>query len=130
MSYSESYSAAGMNMMGITLIVSMKGDLDESDMLQIQKDILGSIQHNSAKEVIIDVSYISMLDLPLFKILRETAQMVSVLGSGVVFVGFKAGIASALVDLDADFGDIRTAVTMDDGFELLKCKDTVNMPEG
>jgi len=98
--------------------------------LQIQKDILGSIQHNSAKEVIIDVSYISMLDLPLFKILRETAQMVSVLGSGVVFVGFKAGIASALVDLDADFGDIRTAVTMDDGFELLKCKDTVNMPEG
>ena len=36
------------------------------------------------------------------------------------FVGFQAGVASSLVDLDLDLDEIETAVTMEDGLEYLQ----------
>ncbi|MBF0496356.1 MAG: hypothetical protein HQK58_07240 [Deltaproteobacteria bacterium] len=45
--------------------------------------------------------------------------MDSLLGARPVFVGFKAGVASALVDLEVNLDTISTALTMEDGVELL-----------
>ncbi len=111
---------AGINMIGNCLVVTLKGDLDERMMVQIQKEVLSSIIKNHAKKVLIDVSHICVLDLSVFSVLKDVAEMIYVLGARVIFIGFQAGVASALVDLDADFDNLRTAVTMDDGLEILR----------
>ena len=118
-------SALGMHMMDNCLVVPVPGDIDDANALKLQQDILKNVKLNGAKEVLIDVSAIRVLDAFTFSIFKDAAQMISMLGAGVVFVGFQAGVASALVDLAVDFGDIDTAVTMQDGFELLRSRTPV-----
>ncbi|MFC1866688.1 STAS domain-containing protein [Thermodesulfobacteriota bacterium] len=121
------YSAFGMHMINDCLIIPVNGDLDDSHALQLRQDILKNVKLTCTKEVLIDVSTIRVLDAVTFSIFRDTAHMISMLGADVVFIGFQAGVASALVDLDIEFEDIRTAVTMQDGFELLRSKTSVPM---
>ena len=55
----------------------------------------------------------------------SSTNMTMMLGAKVVFVGFQAGVASALVDLDVNFGVIPTVVSMEDGFELLQSMTSI-----
>lgn len=118
-------SAHGMHMVDDCLVVPVHGDVDDAYALKLQQDILKNVKLNGARAVFIDVSTVRILDAFTFSIFKDTAQMISMLGAEVAFVGFQAGVASALVDLDVDFGDIQTAVTMQDGFELLRSKASV-----
>ncbi|MBF0231761.1 MAG: STAS domain-containing protein [Desulfamplus sp.] len=102
------------------LIVTLNGDLYDDYVRQLQKGVLEKVKATCAKEVLIDVSQVRVIDSVTFAILEDTVRMVTMLGAKVVFVGFQAGVASALVDLDVEFDDILTAVTIEDGFELLR----------
>jgi rsbT antagonist protein RsbS len=115
-------SALGMHMVNDCLVVQVNGDLDDAYIQKLRQDLLTNVKMTYAREVLIDVSTIRVLDEFTFSIFRDIAQMLSMLGARVVFVGFQAGVASALVDLGVELGDIRTAVTMEDGFELLRAK--------
>jgi rsbT antagonist protein RsbS len=116
------FSALGMHMVNDCLVVQVNGDLDDAYIQKLRQDLLINVKMSYVREVLIDVSNIRVLDAFTFSIFRDIAQMISLLGAGVVFVGFQAGVASALVDLGVELGDIRTAVTMEDGFELLRAK--------
>jgi rsbT antagonist protein RsbS len=116
------FSALGMHMVNDCLVVQVNGDLDDAYIQKLRQDLLINVKMSYVREVLIDVSAIRVLDAFTFSIFRDIAQMISLLGAGVVFVGFQAGVASALVDLGVELGDIRTAVTMEDGFELLRAK--------
>jgi rsbT antagonist protein RsbS len=109
------------------LIVPVNGDLDDAHALQLRQEILKNVKRTGTKEVLIDVSTVRVLDGVTFSIFRDTARMISMLGADVVFVGFQAGVASALVDLDIELEDICTAVTVQDGLELLRSKTSVFM---
>ncbi|MBF0119893.1 MAG: STAS domain-containing protein [Desulfobacterales bacterium] len=109
-----------MQIVNDCLIFNLNEDLDDDNVRQIQKEIIEKVKGASTKGVIIDVSAVRVINVFTFSILRDTARMIYMLGAKVVFVGFKAGVASALVDLDIEFGDILTSVTMEDGFELLQ----------
>ncbi len=109
-----------INMVDNCLIVSLNGDIDEAEMLLIQKEILDNIKDLSAKNVLVDLSALQIIDTQVFSSLKNTAVMIAILGAKVVFAGIQPGVASTLVDLDVDFGTIVTSVTMNDGLELLK----------
>jgi hypothetical protein len=47
------------------------------------------------------------------------AKMVALLGARAIFVGFQAGVAAALIDLEVDIKDISSVVTMTDGLAAL-----------
>ena len=118
-------SALGMHMVNDCLVVPVHGDVDDAYAIKLQQNILKNVKLNGARAVLIDVSTVRVLDVFTFSIFKDTAQMISMLGAEVAFVGFQAGVASALVDLEVDFGDIHTAVTMQDGFEVLRSKASV-----
>ena len=111
---------SAMHMLNNCLIVPLTSDVDDRYALKLQKDILIFVKTVGVKKVLIDMSVVRILDGLCFSILKDAAKMVSMLGARVVFVGFQAGVASALVDLDADIDDIVTVITMDEGFDLLK----------
>ena len=46
--------------------------------------------------------------------------MASLLGVTTVFVGLQPGVVSAIVDLEVEIADVRTAVTMEDAFEQMQ----------
>jgi rsbT antagonist protein RsbS len=60
------------------------------------------------------------LDTFAFNFFTDTAKMASLLGVSAVFVGLQPGVVSALVDLEVEIPDVRSALTMEDGFEQLR----------
>ncbi|MBF0550521.1 MAG: STAS domain-containing protein [Deltaproteobacteria bacterium] len=119
MEYGLSLAASAMHVLNGNLIVTVNGELDDDSAKQLQRDILSKTEVTSVKGVLIDVSSVRFMDSFTFSLLADTARMVSLLGARPVFVGFKAGVASALVDLEVNLDSISTALTMEDGVELL-----------
>jgi len=116
------FSVLGMHTVDNFLVVPVNVELDDDYAIQLRKGILEKVKATSTKGVLIDVSAVKFLDAFTFSILADTVKMVSMLGTKAVLVGFQPGVASALIDLEIDTGDILTAVTMDDGFDLIRCQ--------
>ncbi|MBF0528852.1 MAG: STAS domain-containing protein [Deltaproteobacteria bacterium] len=113
-------SGMGMHIIDHYLIVPVSAEINDQTAMRLRQEILAKTESTSPKGMLLDVSAIRVLDSFTFSILTETAKMVSLLGAKTVFVGFQAGVASALIDLDVDLGNLETAVTLEDAFELLR----------
>lgn len=111
------------------LIVPINGEMYDDYIIYLQKVILEKVKLTHAKEVIIDISAVKFLDSFTFGMLKKTAEMLLMLGAYVVFVGFQPGVASALIDLDLDFDNLLTALTIEDGFELLEYQKSISSPD-
>ena len=109
-----------MHVVGNKLILSVGPHPDDGELRQLQKRVLHKMETSPVKRILIDVSLVRVMDSVLFGILAELARMVKLLGGQAVFIGFQAGVASTLVDLDVDLDCISTAVTMEDGMEQLE----------
>jgi len=114
------FSALGMHTVGGFLVVPVNAELDDDYAVGLQKAILQKVKDTAAKGVLFDVSVLRIVDAYSFSVLTGTAKMVAMLGADVVFVGFQPGVASAVVDLGLDLGNIPTTITMDDGFAFLR----------
>lgn len=125
------FSTFGMHMVDNFLVVPVNAELEDDYAIQLRRGILEKVKATGTKGVLIDVSAVTFLDAFTFSILADTVKMISMLGAEVVLVGVQAGVASALVDLEIDIGGIRTAVTMDDGFDLIRSQASrlVNIDE-
>ena len=101
------------------IVASIQVDLDDEVLSQFRTDLLEMLQRNDANAVVLDVSGIEILDLVEFQALRDTMSMAALMGARTVFSGFRPGVVSALVELDAPVEDITAAFNLDDAFELL-----------
>lgn len=113
-------SGTGLHLIDRVLIVPVGADPDDQAARRLRRDVLAKTESASPKGVILDVSAVRVLDSYTFSILAETARMTALLGAKTIFVGFQAGVASALIDLDVNVTDLQTAVTVDDALELLR----------
>lgn len=120
MTRGTSVAADGMHVVDRCLIVSVNREPGDDELRALRRKILAQLKAEPVKGTLIDVSQVRVLDSVLYGVLIETAQMIRLLGCKTIFVGFQAGVASALVDLDVDIDSIQTALTMEDGLELLK----------
>ncbi|MBF0211563.1 MAG: STAS domain-containing protein [Desulfamplus sp.] len=111
------------------IIAPLNSEVHDDYIELFQRAVLEKVKLTCSKDVIIDVSAVKFLDSFTFEMLKESANMISMLGAYVVFVGFQPGVASALIDLDVQFDNIFTAVTIEDGFELLEYQKSINMAD-
>ena len=100
-------------------VASIQVDLTEGVLNRFRTDLLEMLQRTGAVGVILDVSGIEVMDLEEFDALRSTMNMARLMGAETVFSGFRAGVVSALVELDADIGSIDAALNLDAAFDAL-----------
>lgn len=110
----------GLYIVDDCLIVPVAADLDEDSLTRLKLAVLDHLDSTRIRGVLINVSAVSILGSFGFSILRDTARSVKMMGATAVFVGFRPGVAAALVDFDADVSELLTAVTTKDAFALLK----------
>jgi rsbT antagonist protein RsbS len=108
------------------LVVPIQVELSDKAMLEIQAEILEKVSQTGVKGVIIDLTGVDILDSFLAQAIMDTGRMASLLGADTVIVGLKPELVSALIDLGFDFGDIQSAITLEQGFQKLK---TIVEPE-
>jgi rsbT antagonist protein RsbS len=112
-------SGIALHSIGDCLIVPVRSEIDDGYLSRLTREILRQTSITGIKGVLIDVSAVRVLEAFHFSLLADMAKMVSLLGARAIFVGFQAGVAAALVDLEADIKDISAVVTMADGLALL-----------
>lgn len=99
------------------LILPIIGMLDAARARQLTEQLLGAIQSNRAKVVVIDITGVATIDLAVANHLVQTVEAARLMGASAIISGLSSRIAQTLVDLGVDLSMMRTVGDLQGGLE-------------
>jgi rsbT antagonist protein RsbS len=108
---------------GPCLIASIHTALDDSQLLQFQRDLIDRIGQHRSRGVIIDVAALDVLDSFASRTLRDIAEMARLRGAVTTIAGIQPDVAFAMVELGLDIGTVHTALDLEGALEYLSAID-------
>jgi rsbT co-antagonist protein RsbR len=99
------------------LILPIIGALDTQRARQLTEQLLGAIQANRARVVVIDVTGVATIDIDVANHLVQTVEAARLMGAGAIITGLSSRIAQTLVDLGVDLGMMHTVGDLQGGLE-------------
>lgn len=104
---------------GDYLIASIQPAFSDQDLVQLREGLVGQVARSRAKGVIVDVAALELMDSFATRTLRDLAQSVRLRGAETVIVGIQPEVAFAMVQLGLDFGQVSTALDLEEGLVVL-----------
>lgn len=105
--------------MGDLLLVTIQVDMHDRIAMQLQDDLTERIVSDHARGVLIDISSLEIVDSFIGRMLANIAAMARVLDADTVVVGMRPAVAITLVELGLSLPDVRTALNVEQGMQLL-----------
>lgn len=105
---------------GDFLLVSIQVDMHDRLAVSLQDDLTTQVVDERAKGVLIDISSLEVVDSFIGRMLGNMASMTRALGSEAVVVGMRPAVAITIVELGLSLTNVRTALNVDKGMELLR----------
>jgi rsbT co-antagonist protein RsbR len=99
------------------LILPIIGGLDAQRSRQLSEQLLGAIQANRAKVVVIDITGVATIDRTVAEHLVQAVEASRLMGATAILTGLSPRIAQTLVDLGVDLGSMRTSGDLQGGLE-------------
>jgi rsbT co-antagonist protein RsbR len=99
------------------VILPIIGVLDTQRARQLTEQLLGAIQTNRAKVVVIDITGVASIDLTVANHLVQTVEASRLMGARVIVTGLSSEIAQTLVDLGVDLSMMKTVGDLQGGLE-------------
>jgi rsbT co-antagonist protein RsbR len=99
------------------LILPIIGMLDAQRARQLTEQLLGAIQSNRAKVVVIDITGVAAIDLAVANHLVQTVEAARLMGASAIITGLSSGTAQTLVDLGVDLSMMKTVGDLQGGLE-------------
>jgi rsbT co-antagonist protein RsbR len=99
------------------LILPIIGMLDSQRARQLTEQLLGAIQSNRARVVVIDITGVATIDLGVANHLVQTVEAARLMGASTIITGLSSKIAQTLVDLGVDLAMMRTVGDLQGGLE-------------
>ena len=99
------------------LILPIIGVLDPARARQLTEQLLGAIQENRARVVVIDITGVATIDRTVANHLVQTVEASRLMGASTILTGLSSEIAQTLVDLGVDLGMMRTVGDLQGGLE-------------
>jgi len=109
-----------MMKIGSVLIVPIQKELHNRPPVQVQEDIIQTIEQKGTRGLLIDVSMLRVVDSFLGRFIGDIASMARVMGCKTVVVGLQPGVAITLMELGLHLEGVYTALNTETGLELLK----------
>jgi rsbT co-antagonist protein RsbR len=97
------------------LAMPLIGSVDTARASQIIESLLNGIAAQRARLALLDITGVRVVDTHVASTLVQAARAAKLLGAEVVLTGINAEVASALVRLGADLGDVVTRSTLESG---------------
>ena len=105
--------------MGDLLLVTIQVDMHDRIAMRLQDDLTQRIVSDHARGVLIDISSLEIVDSFIGRMLANIAAMSRVLDAQTVVVGMRPAVAITLVELGLSLPDVRTALNVEQGMQLL-----------
>ncbi|MDP6113454.1 MAG: STAS domain-containing protein [Planctomycetota bacterium] len=105
--------------MGEFLLVTIQIDMHDQVAMDLQDDLTTMIGKHGSKGVLIDISFLDIVDSFIGRMLNDIASMASILDAESVVVGMQPAVAITLVELGLSLTGVRTALNVERGMELL-----------
>jgi rsbT co-antagonist protein RsbR len=99
------------------VILPIIGVLDTQRARQLTEQLLGAIQTNRAKVVVIDITGVAAIDLTVANHLVQTVEASRLMGASAIITGLSSDIAQTLVDLGVDLSMMKTVGDLQGGLE-------------
>jgi rsbT co-antagonist protein RsbR len=99
------------------VILPIIGVLDTQRARQLTEQLLGAIQTNRARVVVIDITGVASIDLTVANHLVQTVEASRLMGASAIITGLSSEIAQTLVDLGVDLSMMKTVGDLQGGLE-------------
>jgi rsbT antagonist protein RsbS len=107
---------------GDYLIASIQAALSDSDVLQLQDDLVEQVGRFRSRGIIVDVTALDVMDSFASRSLRGIAHMTKLRGAETVIVGIQPEVAFAMVQLGMSLEDVHTALDLEEGLAFLNAQ--------
>lgn len=97
------------------LILPIIGVLDSARARQLTEQLLGSIQENRARVVVIDITGVASVDRTVANHLVQTVEASRLMGASTILTGLSPEIAQTIVDLGVDLSMMKTVGDLQGG---------------
>jgi rsbT co-antagonist protein RsbR len=105
---------------GPFLIATIQSALTDSDVLQLQDDVMAQVTRHRSRGIIVDVTALDVMDSFVSRSLQGISRMTRLRGAETVIVGIQPEVAFAMVQLGMSFEDVLTALDLEEGLALLQ----------
>jgi len=99
------------------LIMPIIGVVDARRARQLTEQLLGSIQSNRARVVVLDITGVAAIDVAVANHLVQTVEAARLMGADAILTGLSSKIAQTLVDLGVELGMMKTVGDLQGGLE-------------
>jgi rsbT antagonist protein RsbS len=106
--------------MGEFLLVTIQIEMHDRIAMNLQEDLTTKITKCNARGVLIDISSLQIVDSFIGRVLSNIAQMSRILDAATVVIGMQPAVAITLVELGMELPDVRTALNVERGMDLLR----------
>lgn len=91
-----------------TLVMPLVGALDSARLTQIQEQALSRIEATRARQLLLDITGVPVVDSQVAQGLIQVVQAAALLGTNVALVGIRPEVAQSIVGLGLDLSQIKT----------------------
>jgi rsbT antagonist protein RsbS len=106
--------------MGANLLVTLQGDLEDTTVEQIEREVTQEVARTAASGALIDVSGLSVVDSFVARVIARLVGMIRLLGAEAAIVGIQPAVAITLVELGVPMGHVHTALNAEQGMARLR----------
>jgi rsbT antagonist protein RsbS len=104
------------------LLVAIQIELGDTVATALQEDVLQAIAATGSTGLILDVTGLESVDSFVARVLVDTARMARLMGTDTVLVGLRPEVAATLVRMGFETHELRAALDIDVGLQLLGCR--------
>jgi rsbT antagonist protein RsbS len=106
--------------MGGNLLVSLQGDLEDTTVERIEREVTREVARIQARAVMLDVSGLSVVDSFVARVIARLVAMIRLLGADATMVGIQPAVAITLVELGVPMKHVHTALNAEQGMARLR----------
>jgi len=102
------------------LLVSIQTELHDRLALELQSSLMERVSASSIRGVVLDVSWVEVIDSYITRILNDIGKSVRFMGADCFMVGIRPAVAMTLVEMGVELDAVSTALSLDAALEKLE----------
>lgn len=105
---------------GSNLLVTLMGELEDTTVEHIERQVTEEVARTHATGTLIDVSGLDIVDSFVARVIARLVAMIRLLGAEATIVGMRPAVAITLVELGVPMRHVHTALNAEQGMARLR----------